>query len=259
MTMRHISKNIILLLFILLSTTAYPQFVERLSVSANVGPTVLQGDNDINASSLGFNIKGGVNFDLARPLAMSLNLGFGTLNGERQSSNFKITDMNFMNYELKLSFNLLYFIFESPFWLNINAGAGQMRYKVSTIYLSTGQTLSELGYGSRLADTYVTGGMQMGWKLNHNISLTLDLNSHFCNTDLIDGVAYGKPNDWFDIANVGVKYNFAEATQKSNNRTRDSVYEGRSKKQKSKCPRRRSKLYYYFKYHLRTNRWDLLG
>lgn len=235
---------------------ATAQNFSRLSAAFNVGANILQGDNDINATSIGMNAKLGPQFRIADPLSLNLMFGIGNMNGSRETSNFRIQKMNYKCGELVLSVNLLSFIQDSPVEFRLNAGAGLIGYKVITINFNTDDVIANYPNNK---DLYYLGGFTFGYKLNDHLTATLDMTAQRSNSDKLDGYVCALPNDWFSIINLGAKYSFSDITQKSDNKTKASTYNSNSDHKKAKCPRRRSKFYYYIKNRTLINRWDLLG
>ena len=182
-------------------------FNDYVYVSGDLGVGVLGGDNSGYKPGLNGNLGIGYQFD--NIVGIKGNIGFGGLNGKY--SQVTIDKSNYFNANLNLTISLTDIIFgynpDRKFNAVPHIGFGQVRYKIK-LEKNNG-SIYENGYseryGRKVAAT-VPMGFELNYAINPNWKVYLDYTATYADTDLLDGVARGKHNDWFTSVNLGASY-----------------------------------------------------
>ena len=182
-------------------------FNDYAYVSGDLGLGLLNGDN--SGLKLGLNGNLGIGYQFDNIVGIKGNIGFGGLNGKY--SQVTIDKSNYLNANLNLTISLTDIIFgynpDRKFNAVPHIGFGQVRYQIR-LEKNNGN-IYENGYseryGRKVAAT-IPMGFELNYAINPNWKVYLDYTATYADTDLLDGVARGKHNDWFTSVNLGASY-----------------------------------------------------
>lgn len=182
-------------------------FNDYAYVSGDLGLGLLNGDN--SSLKLGLNGNLGIGYQFDNIVGIKGNIGFGGLNGEY--SQVTIDKSNYFNANLNLTISLTDIILgynpDRKFNAVPHIGFGQVRYQIR-LEKNNGN-IYENGYseryGRKVAAT-IPMGFELNYAINPNWKVYLDYTATYADTDLLDGVARGKHNDWFSSVNLGASY-----------------------------------------------------
>ena len=182
-------------------------FNDYAYVSGDLGLGLLNGDN--SGLKLGLNGNLGIGYQFDNIVGIKGNIGFGGLNGKY--SQVTIDKSNYFNANLNLTISLTDIIFgynpDRKFNAVPHIGFGQVRYQIR-LEKNNGN-IYENGYseryGRKVAAT-IPMGFELNYAINPNWKVYLDYTATYADTDLLDGVARGKHNDWFTSVNLGASY-----------------------------------------------------
>ena len=182
-------------------------FNDYAYVSGDLGLGLLNGDN--SGLKLGLNGNLGIGYQFDNIVGIKGNIGFGGLNGEY--SQVTIDKSNYFNANLNLTISLTDIIFgynpDRKFNAVPHIGFGQVRYQIR-LEKNNGN-IYENGYseryGRKVAAT-IPMGFELNYAINPNWKVYLDYTATYADTDLLDGVARGKHNDWFTSVSLGASY-----------------------------------------------------
>lgn len=181
------------------------------------GATLLFGDNK---AWKGRDIKGnaniGVGYTFHNFMTVFGKIGYGMYGGEKKGvlavgqANYITTTLNF-GVDLMNAFN---YKEDRKFGLVPHIGIGAVQYRGTTIKgnktieygYDNGTSLKGNGIQSRRTVAEVPMGLELTYKMSRRADLFLDGTVSYCNTDLLEGVATGKHDDWLVKANAGVRF-----------------------------------------------------
>lgn len=181
------------------------------------GATLLFGDNK---AWKGRDIKGnaniGVGYAFHNFMTVFGKIGYGMYGGEKKDllavrqANYITTTLNF-GVDLMNAFN---YKEDRKFGLVPHIGIGAVQYRGTTIKgnktieygYDNGTSLKGDGFKGRRVVAEIPMGIELTYKMSKRTDLFLDGTVSYCNTDLIEGVASGKHDDWLVKANAGVRF-----------------------------------------------------
>ena len=182
-------------------------FNDYAYVSGDLGLGLLNGDN--SGVKLGLNGNLGIGYQFDHIVGIKGNIGFGGLNGKYD--HVSIDKSNYFNANLNLTVSFTDIILgynpDRKFNAVPHIGFGQVRYQIR-LEKNNGN-IYENGYseryGRKVAAT-IPMGFELNYAINPNWKVYLDYTATYADTDLLDGVARGKHNDWFSSVNLGASY-----------------------------------------------------
>ena len=183
-------------------------FNDYAYVSGDLGLGFLNGDN--SGLKLGLNGHLGIGYQFDNILGVKANFGFGGLNGKYEGISIDRSNYFEANLNLTISLTDIIFGFNPDRRLNFtpHIGIGQIGYRIK-LNDSNNSNIYENGYdkrdGRKVAAT-IPMGAEVSYAVNNNWKVSLDYTANFADTDLLDGQASGKHNDWFSTINLGASY-----------------------------------------------------
>lgn len=203
-------------------TNENAKFNDYVYVSGDLGLGFLKGDN--NGLKLGLNGHVGIGYQFDNILGIKVNFGYGGLNGK--FSKYTIAESNYFEGNINLTVNLTDIILgynpDRKFNIVPHIGIGQVRYRIKLNDVN-GNRVYQNGYdkkhGRKVAAT-IPMGIEFDYSINPSWKVFVDLTANYADTDLLDGVASGKHNDWFSTVNIGANYRLGS---KANIFRRDDV------------------------------------
>jgi len=224
---------IIVLAFVSFSLTAQEaetktlpkeDFKGHIYVTSSLGANILTGD--INKIKPSFDANIGVGWQFINWLSVKGNFGTGALRGQNTNENgFNIFKGNYIeaNLSLNLSFIDLVAGYNPNRLVSVtpHVGIGTFQYRLKTknddgtqtnvgIKLNQNYDADEIikgkGYKERYSVMEVPMGVEVGFRISKRWDLFLDCTTTWTNSDLVDGHAIGKNNDWITTFNVGAKH-----------------------------------------------------
>ena len=183
-------------------------FNDYAYVSGDLGLGFLNGDN--SGLKLGLNGHLGIGYQFDNILGVKANFGFGGLNGKYEGISIDRSNYFEANLNLTISLTDIIFGFNPDRRLNFtpHIGIGQIGYRIK-LNDSNNNNIYENGYdkrdGRKVAAT-IPMGAEVSYAVNNNWKVSLDYTANFADTDLLDGQATGKHNDWFSTINLGASY-----------------------------------------------------
>lgn len=183
-------------------------FNDYAYVSGDLGLGFLNGDN--SGLKLGLNGHLGIGYQFDNILGVKANFGFGGLNGKYEGISIDRSNYFEANLNLTISLTDIIFGFNPDRRLNFtpHIGIGQIGYRIK-LNDSNNSNIYENGYdkrdGRKVAAT-IPMGAEVSYAVNNNWKVSLDYTANFADTDLLDGQATGKHNDWFSTINLGASY-----------------------------------------------------
>lgn len=183
-------------------------FNDYAYVSGDLGLGFLNGDN--SGLKLGLNGHLGIGYQFDNILGVKANFGFGGLNGKYEGISIDRSNYFEANLNLTISLTDIIFGFNPDRRLNFtpHIGIGQIGYRIK-LNDSNNSNIYENGYdkrdGRKVAAT-IPMGAEVSYAVNNNWKVSLDYTANYADTDLLDGQATGKHNDWFSTINLGASY-----------------------------------------------------
>lgn len=196
-------------------------FKNYLYFTGDGGITFLYGDNDINKIS--FNAHLGIGYQFDNILGLKANFGYGILDGERKDL-YKIGLSDYFDANLNLTINLTDIIlgYNSERKYNVipHVGVGMLHYRIRLTDMND-KIVYKAGYnkknddptnqpgkglGNRKVVASIPMGLEVNYQFNPHWGIFLDYTTNYVDTDLLDGMALGKRNDWFSTLNIGAIY-----------------------------------------------------
>lgn len=182
------------------------------------GANYLFGDNK---AWKGRDVKGnaniGVGYAFHNFMTVFGKIGYGSYEGGKDNF-FAINEANYISTTVNFGIDLMNafnYKEDRKFGLIPHIGFGAVQYRATTV--KGGKTL-KYGYDKDNANVKGNGlqgrrvvaevpmGLELTYKMNKRIDLFFDGTVSYCNTDLLDGVASGKHDDWMARANAGVRF-----------------------------------------------------
>lgn len=182
------------------------------------GANYLFGDNK---AWKGRDVKGnaniGVGYAFHNFMTVFGKIGYGSYKGEKDNF-FAINEADYISTTVNFGIDLMNafnYKEDRKFGLTPHIGFGAIQYRVTTV---KGGNTFRYGYdkgnanikGNGLQDRRVVAevpmGLELTYRMNKRIDLFFDGTVSYCNTDLLDGVASGKHDDWMARANAGVRF-----------------------------------------------------
>lgn len=181
------------------------------------GATLLFGDNK---AWKGRDIKGnaniGVGYTFHNFMTVFGKIGYGSYKGEKNNF-FAVNEANYITTTLNFGVDLMNafnYKEDRKFGLVPHIGIGAVQYRGTTIKgnktieygYDNGTSLKGNGIQSRRTVAEVPMGLELTYKMSRRADLFIDGTVSYCNTDLLEGVAAGKHDDWMAKANVGIRF-----------------------------------------------------
>lgn len=182
------------------------------------GANYLFGDNK---AWKGRDVKGnaniGVGYAFHNFMTVFGKIGYGSYKGEKDNF-FAINEADYISTTVNFGIDLMNafnYKEDRKFGLTPHIGFGAIQYRVTTVkggntfrygYDKGNANIKGNGLQGRRVVAEVPMGIELTYRMNKRIDLFFDGTVSYCNTDLLDGVASGKHDDWMARANAGVRF-----------------------------------------------------
>lgn len=189
------------------------------------GAAWLYGDNTKSLDDVKGNLNIGVGYFFGNCWSVYAKFGYGILEGAQVWQDNVIFEVLYSDYyaaNINLSLDLINCIFgykeNRLFGLSPHIGYGQIQYRTKTLagdeYLMFGydndseNNLKGDGMYNRRVVATVPMGIELTYRFHKNLDIYADYTVNWTNTDILDGRASGNCYDYFNTANVGLRYKF---------------------------------------------------
>lgn len=182
------------------------------------GANYLFGDNK---AWKGRDVKGnaniGVGYAFHNFMTVFGKIGYGSYKGEKDNF-FAINEADYISTTVNFGIDLMNafnYKEDRKFGLTPHIGFGAIQYRVTTVkggntfrygYDKGNANIKGNGLQGRRVVAEVPMGLELTYRMNKRVDLFFDGTVSYCNTDLLDGVASGKHDDWMARANAGVRF-----------------------------------------------------
>lgn len=197
-------------------------------LTANLGPTILQGDN----SGFKAGVEGtvGVGYQILEYLGAEASLGYTTFDGSFGNYFIQVKEINGIKTNIDLTLNLTNLILGHSYNRKFNVvphiGAGLIQCrgmvkhkngKITKMGFSDSEKLHKGGgLNGRIVVGMIPVGIDFNYAITNDIKLHLNAETIWYDTDRLDCIIRtGSPNDYSSSITLGISYILSDKTVKS--------------------------------------------
>ena len=228
----------ILILFFLIHTHSfYSQNTTResWSFSAGISNFIMNGDLKANDAIINLGAYAYVDKMVSQSIGFELKVGYSKISGTGNDSDYQVNNTSLdktqfkgntvygetnIIYNISNIFNNIHKTEKRKFNFSALTGLGLQQYNSKLYNSTTNELLADFGNSPSKNETtsslYYTLGLNVKYKIRHNLELELRQNINVNNEDHLDAAISNKSSlDYFFKTNIGVVYNLNKKGNKS--------------------------------------------